>query len=159
VSAKTNSSAVVNTGFTAKLEHRLEGLLFNRRVAWLLVFAALSLLLGWQASRLQPDASFQKMVPAQHPFVLNYLRYENDLRPLGNNVRIVVENTTGEIYSAEYLAKRQRRLLHPGRRPRQPALLVDPQHAVDGGHRRRLARRADRAGGLHGLAPAGGGRA
>ena len=105
MSAKTNSSAVVNTGFTAKLEHRLEGLLFNRRVAWLLVFAALSLLLGWQASRLQPDASFQKMVPAQHPFVLNYLRYENDLRPLGNNVRIVVENTTGEIYSAEYLAK------------------------------------------------------
>jgi hypothetical protein len=107
--------------------------------------------------------AFRRWCPAQHPFVLNYLRYENDLRPLGNNVRIVVENTTGEIYSAEYLAKLKKIndevFYIPGVDRGNLRSLWDPQHAVDGGHRRRLARRADRAGGLHGLAPAGGGRA
>ena len=36
----------------------------------------LTLLLGWQASKLQPDASFEKMIPQEHP----YIKLHNSIR-------------------------------------------------------------------------------
>ncbi|MDO9235360.1 MAG: MMPL family transporter [Aquabacterium sp.] len=80
-----------------------ESVLFKNRIPFLLFFLITSLYLGYQAAQLKPDASFQKMVPASHPYIANYLKYENELRPLGNVVRIVVENPKGDIYSKEYL--------------------------------------------------------
>ena len=85
------------------LERLLERRLFQWRLPIMLAFLLASLLFGWQASRLQPDASFQKMVPATHPYIANYLKYENELRPLGNVVRIAVETTDHDIYSGAYL--------------------------------------------------------
>jgi predicted RND superfamily exporter protein len=81
----------------------LEPRLFAHRALVLVLFLVASLYLGWQASQLRPDASFQKMVPASHPFIANYLKYENELRPLGNVVRIVVEAKQGDIYTRSYL--------------------------------------------------------
>ncbi len=85
------------------LERLIEPLLFARRPLVLAFFALASLFFAWQASMLRPDASFQKMVPSSHPFIANYLKYENELRPLGNVVRIAVESVDGDIYSAAYL--------------------------------------------------------
>jgi len=85
------------------VEHWLEPRLFKHRFIIMLAFLAASVLFAWQAALLKPDASFQKMVPATHPFIANYLKYENELRPLGNNIRIAVEATKGDIYSKEYL--------------------------------------------------------
>ncbi|MBI3285796.1 MAG: RND family transporter [Burkholderiales bacterium] len=81
----------------------LELRLFRHRLPVLFFFLIASLFFGYQASQLRPDASFQKMVPVLHPYIANYLKYENELRPLGNIVRISVETTTGDIYSKEYL--------------------------------------------------------
>ncbi len=90
--------------FIAKLARRTENTLFARRPLWLALFALITLLLGWQMLQLRPDASLQKMVPAQHEFVRNYLQYENELRPLGNTLRIAVEAPEGKtIYDADYL--------------------------------------------------------
>lgn len=86
-----------------RVEAFAERVLFSRRPLWLAFFAVASLVLLWQALLLRPDASFQKMVPANHPFIQNTLRFENELRPLGNTVRIAVEATEGDIYSREYL--------------------------------------------------------
>jgi len=86
-----------------RVEAFAERVLFARRPLWLAFFAVASLVLLWQALLLRPDASFQKMVPANHPFIQNTLRFENELRPLGNTVRIAVEATEGDIYSREYL--------------------------------------------------------
>ncbi|MRV75501.1 MMPL family transporter [Duganella sp. FT92W] len=85
------------------VERFLEPRLFKHRLAVLLFFIAASILMGWQASQLKPDASFAKMVPAYHPYIANYFKYENELRPLGNNIRIAVEAQNGDIYSKEYL--------------------------------------------------------
>ncbi|MBV8667187.1 MAG: RND family transporter [Burkholderiaceae bacterium] len=85
------------------VEHFLEPRLFRHRIVVLILFALASVLFAWQATKLRPDASFQKMVPIFHPYIANYLKYENELRPLGNNVRIAVESTSGNIYSKEYL--------------------------------------------------------
>ncbi|MFZ6846598.1 hypothetical protein ACO0K4_19600, partial [Undibacterium sp. RuTC16W] len=76
----------------------LERQLFAHRAAVLLLFLILSTWLTWHAAMLKPDASFQKMVPASHPYIANYFRYENELRPLGNVVRIAVEAEQGDIY-------------------------------------------------------------
>ena len=91
------------SGVFFKIGLWLEDILFGWRKTMLALFAVLSLFLLWQTTMLRPDASFQKMVPAKHEFVANYLRYENELRPLGNVVRIIVENTNGDIYDAKYL--------------------------------------------------------
>lgn len=78
--------------------------LFARRPLWLFLFAIASVFLLWHATQLKPDASLQKMIPAQHEFVRNYLNFENELRPMGNTVRIAVAiRGAGDIYDPKYV--------------------------------------------------------
>jgi len=88
-----------------KVERFFESILFGHRKLVIAVFAVLSVFFAYHAVQLKPDASFQKMVPVTHPFIANYLNYENELRPLGNVLRIAVHNKNGTIYEAEFLEK------------------------------------------------------
>ncbi len=83
-------------------EQLLERFLFFRRGLVVSLFALLTLGLIWQASQIRPDASFVKMIPSDHPYVNNFLQYRDDLAGLGNSVRISVEATEGDIFSAEF---------------------------------------------------------
>ena len=65
-----------------KVERFFESILFGHRKLVIAVFAVLSVFFAYHAVQLRPDASFQKMVPVTHPFIANYLNYENELRPL-----------------------------------------------------------------------------
>ncbi|ATE58650.1 efflux RND transporter permease subunit [Thauera sinica] len=80
-----------------------ERLLFNNRIVVVLFCLLLTVLLGFQATRLQLGASFDKMIPGNHPYIANYLAHKADLTGLGNVVRIAVENTGGTIFDAAYL--------------------------------------------------------
>lgn len=80
-----------------------ERLLFNHRLAVILLFLLASITLGIGALSLRPDASFTRMIPTDHPFVTNYLKFEEVLRPQSNVLRIVVENPQGDILTKEYL--------------------------------------------------------
>ena len=83
---------------------RLERLVFNNRRAVLVVCALLTLVLGVVAAlNLTLNASFEKMIPRGHPYIQNYLENRNELRSLGNSLRIVVENPSGDIYDQKYL--------------------------------------------------------
>lgn len=82
----------------------LERLLFNHRMAVVLLCAIVTGILGFQASKLRLNASFEKAIPTGHPYIVNYLRYQKELSGLGNAVRIAVENPQGDIYDARYLA-------------------------------------------------------
>ena len=83
---------------------RLERLVFNNRRAVIVVCALLTVLLGAVAViKLSLGASFEKMIPQGHPYIQNYLEHRTDLRALGNSLRIVVENTQGDIYDPKYL--------------------------------------------------------
>lgn len=84
-------------------EHFFERQFANLRFPGLVFFLLVTLILGYFAAQLRPDASFQKMVPASHLYIANYLRFENELRPLGNVIRVAVENTRGDIYDKEFL--------------------------------------------------------
>jgi predicted RND superfamily exporter protein len=80
-----------------------ERMLFNNRLAVVLLFLLASVALGIGALSLRPDASFTRMIPTDHPFVTNYLKFEEVLRPQSNVLRIVVENPKGDILTKEYL--------------------------------------------------------
>ena len=83
-------------------EEFAERFLFHHRLPVLLVFAALTLFLGWQAVQIRPDASFVKMIPTSHPYVENYLRNRDDLAGLGNSVRVAVAVREGDIFTAGF---------------------------------------------------------
>jgi predicted RND superfamily exporter protein len=81
----------------------LERLIFNNRLAVVLACTVATLLLGWQARKLEFNASFEKMVPQSHPYIRNYLENQGELRGLGNAIRVVVENTRGDVFDPAYL--------------------------------------------------------
>jgi predicted RND superfamily exporter protein len=82
----------------------LERTVFNNRLAMVVVCAIATLVLGYlAATKLVLNASFEKMIPQSQPYIKNYLTYQKDLRGLGNAVRVVVENTDGDIFDPKYL--------------------------------------------------------
>lgn len=83
-------------------EQWVEYLLFHQRPWVLSVFVLVTLVLGWQASQIRPDASFVKMIPTSHPYVENYLTYQQDLSGLGNSVRVAVATTQEDIFTSEF---------------------------------------------------------
>ncbi|MEX3898689.1 RND family transporter [Paraburkholderia sp. BR10954] len=94
--------------FDSRSGNALERLIFNRR-PWLIVICAIiTAVLGFQALRLDVNASFEKMIPLSHPYIKNYLANKADLKGLGNSLRIVVENPSGDIYDPKYLAALRR---------------------------------------------------
>lgn len=85
------------------IEMRVETLLFRFRPLVLAVMGIASLVFAYLATGLEADASFQKMVPTGHPYIANTLKYQSELRPLGNVVRVAVEAVDGDIYSKRFL--------------------------------------------------------
>jgi predicted RND superfamily exporter protein len=80
-----------------------ERALFNHRPVVVALCLLVTVLLGFQASKLKLNASFEKMIPTAHPYVVNYLENRADLSGLGNSLRIGVETTRGSIFDKDYL--------------------------------------------------------
>ncbi|WP_434106152.1 efflux RND transporter permease subunit [Paraburkholderia caffeinilytica] len=97
----------IDAGSPARFDRRsgswLERLIFNHRATIVTICALLTALLGWRATQLQVNANFQNMMPQSHPYIQNYLNNADSLRALGNSLRVVVENTSGDIYDPQYL--------------------------------------------------------
>lgn len=102
---KKNSMQELRSGEAAPI---MERALFGKRPLFLAIFALVTLFLGYQALQLRPEASFLRMIPTYHPYIQNYLAHQDDLRGLGNAVRIAVETTDGDIFTEEYLETLQK---------------------------------------------------
>nr|WP_315392640.1 MMPL family transporter [uncultured Duganella sp.] len=85
-----------------------ERALFNHRPLIVLLCLLITALLGFQATRLTLNASFEKMIPTTHPYVVNYLGNKADLSGLGNALRIAVAVPEGDIFTPAYLATLQK---------------------------------------------------
>src|SRR3989339_1532968 len=81
----------------------VERALFNHRLFILLFCAVVTVFLGWSASSLHVNASFEKIIPKSHPYITNYLQNRDELGGLGNAVRIAVATTGESIYDPNYL--------------------------------------------------------
>ncbi|VVQ16924.1 hypothetical protein PS934_04432 [Pseudomonas fluorescens] len=91
-------------GFDARSGNVLERLIFNNRLLVVLTCLIVTVLLSYfAATGLTLNASFEKMIPQSQPYIKNYLENRQALRGLGNTVRVVVENTDGDLYDSKYL--------------------------------------------------------
>ncbi len=90
------------TGLNGGRAPLAERLLFENRVVVIVLFALATLFFGFHASKLRPDASFEKMIPTSHPYIQNYLKNRDDLKSLGNSIRIIVQTTEGDIFDKEF---------------------------------------------------------
>ncbi|MBH3428859.1 efflux RND transporter permease subunit [Pseudomonas alkylphenolica] len=90
--------------FDARSGNGLERLVFNHRLPFMVLMLLATLVLGFMAvTRLELRPSFEKMIPQSHPYIQNYLENRQSLRGLGNSLRVVVENTQGDIFDPAYL--------------------------------------------------------
>lgn len=80
-----------------------ERLVFSKRPVVMILMLLATLVLAWQATQLKVAASFEKMIPTQHEYVVNFLENRADLTSLGNVVRVTVQAKEGDIFSADYL--------------------------------------------------------
>ncbi|MGP0014919.1 efflux RND transporter permease subunit, partial [Pseudomonas sp.] len=84
--------------------NRLERLVFNHRPLFMLLMALATVVLGYMgATRLELRPSFENMIPRSQPYIQNFLENRQSLRGLGNSVRVVIENTRGDIFDPAYL--------------------------------------------------------
>jgi len=86
----------------------IERFIFRFRAPLLIFLTIASIFLGYEAVHMKLGASFEKMIPAYHPFIQNYLKHKDELKGLGNVVWISVENTKGDIFDPDYLETLQK---------------------------------------------------
>ncbi|SFM45193.1 efflux RND transporter permease subunit [Marinobacter pelagius] len=89
--------------FDTRSGNVVERMLFNNRMVVVLLCLVITLFLSFQARNLTMDAAFQKMIPTNHPFIVNYLENRSELAGIENSLRIAVEAREGTIFDQEYL--------------------------------------------------------
>jgi len=90
--------------FDSKSGVLLERMVFNYRLYVVIICAIITICFAFQAiTKLVLNASFEKMIPQSHPYIKNYFKNKSELPGLGNTIRVVVENTEGDIYDPQYL--------------------------------------------------------
>ncbi|WP_298725133.1 MMPL family transporter [uncultured Pseudomonas sp.] len=80
-----------------------ERLLFGYRFVFILLCLLATGWLGYKASGLSLNAAFEKMLPSNHPYIVNYLENRSQLAGAGNTLRIAVVSKDGNIFDAKYL--------------------------------------------------------
>ncbi len=117
-----------------------ERVLFENRISVIIIFALLTAFFGWQALQIEPDASFEKMIPTSHPYIQNYLDNKADLASLGNSIRIIYRRRHLRQGVPGSTPTNQRRgLLYPRRRPFRSAVDLDAKRTLERGNGRRLS--------------------
>lgn len=75
--------------------------LFSRRRWILAAFVLLTVFLGLSASRLRVDAGFTKMIPLQHEYMKNFMRYKESFGG-SNRVLVALVRRDGDIFTPEF---------------------------------------------------------
>jgi len=102
---QTNNLEVISDpkDFDESSGNIVERLIFNNRLPLVLICAAITAFFAFQLRGLTVNASFDKMLPINHPYIQNYLQNRGELRGLGDSVRVVIENPNGDIFNADFL--------------------------------------------------------
>jgi uncharacterized protein len=81
----------------------IERLIFSNRPVILALFALLTAFLGFNAAQMKPDASFERLIPLEHPFIINMMENREDLENLGNSIRVAVAVKDGDVFNKAYM--------------------------------------------------------
>src|SRR4029450_13474362 len=113
--------------FDQKSGNALERVIFNNRLAVVVVCAIVTAILAYFAVRTTLNASYEKMLPQGHPYVANYLANKSQLRGLHTRARRLRKDAAagaslrGQLprqqepaaRAGQHVARRRRE--HPGR--------------------------------------------
>jgi uncharacterized protein len=80
-----------------------ELLLFRRRAWFLGGFILLTLGMAWSASKIRVDASFNKSLPAAHPYIQTFIQYQSEFGG-ANRVIVALVARQGDIFTPEFFA-------------------------------------------------------
>lgn len=84
--------------------HRIaERMVFGNRPLVLLLFAILTVVLGFYASQLRVDAGFKKQIPLKHEYMRTFLEYEREFGG-ANRVLVAVMAKDGDMFDREFFA-------------------------------------------------------
>ncbi|PWU30099.1 RND transporter [Pseudomonas sp. RW407] len=88
----------------AYLVSALERLLFRHRLATLGLLAAITLVMGFYASRLEMSAGFDKQLPQQHAFIKTFNQYRDVLFG-ANRIIVVLHARHGDIWNRQAMTR------------------------------------------------------
>lgn len=83
------------------LADKLENLLFSYRIVILSMFALTTAVLLIFASQLRVDASFSKLIPLQHPYMQNFVKYRDQFGD-ADRVAIALIAKDGNMFSVDF---------------------------------------------------------
>ncbi len=83
----------------------LERMIFNNRFVILIGFVIITAFLVYNAVQIKPDASFERLIPLEHPYIQNMMENRDDLENLGNSIRIAVavKDEKSSIFTESYM--------------------------------------------------------
>jgi predicted RND superfamily exporter protein len=86
----------------ARLQDSFTAWVFRHRTPLLLFFVAVTLVMGWFATRIHIDASFNKGLPASHPYIKTYTKYQAEFGG-ANKVVIALMSKDGDIFNEAFM--------------------------------------------------------
>jgi predicted RND superfamily exporter protein len=89
------------TAMMMRFRDTLENWVFGYRWVVLALFAAVSVVLGYQALQLRVDAGFEKLLPLSHPYMKTFVQYRAEFGA-ADRVLIAVRVKQGDIFTPEY---------------------------------------------------------
>ncbi|QPB83118.1 MMPL family transporter [Pseudoalteromonas rubra] len=86
------------------LLNQLVYVVFRHRVAMIILFIIATLFLGYRATQIQLDASFNKNIPLNHEYMKVYLKHEKQFGG-ANSILISVCDADGDIFNPEFFTQ------------------------------------------------------
>ncbi len=83
---------------------RFTNWVFRHRLMLVCAFGVLTLFMAWQAVHLKVDASFNKSLPSDHPYIKTFTRYQSEFGG-ANRVLIALMTKEGDIFTPEFFAQ------------------------------------------------------
>ncbi|WP_394375286.1 RND family transporter [Stutzerimonas frequens] len=99
----------INESFDADSGSVVEKIVFSNRLVLVLMTLVISAFMAYVVvDKLALSASYEKMMPQNHEYVVNYFEHSDELSGLGSALRVVVTNPNGNIFDAEYIEQLRR---------------------------------------------------
>jgi predicted RND superfamily exporter protein len=83
---------------------RFTNWVFRHRLMLVCAFGVLTLFMAWQAAHLRVDASFNKSLPSDHPYIRTFTKYQSEFGG-ANRVLIALMTKEGDIFTPEFFAQ------------------------------------------------------
>ena len=86
---------------THSLPERLERIVFRHRPLVIGIFIAITLAMAWSATQLKIDAGFAKLLPLEHEYMKNFVKYRDQFGG-ANRILIALMSQRGDIFTPEF---------------------------------------------------------